>query len=134
MIIFMGCSVSSEQRKSEYWKPNSLSQPTNCISRNENQLKDLGLKEAGDAEVADARNISGDIFELLREFFVHAARGFVDRGENQILQHFLIFSGENFGFDLNFGELLLAVHFHGDHAAAGGGFHANFSALVLETF
>ena len=66
------------------------------------------------------------------EFFVDATPGLVDRGAKQILKHFLIFAFEDFGFDAHFGELLLAVHLHDDHAAAGRGFDVHGFDLLLQ--
>jgi hypothetical protein len=67
---------------------------------------------------------------LLLDFAIHLLDGLVAGGYDHVLQHLDI--ARHFGVDLDFEQVLLAVHLHGDHAAAGGGFDPDLGDLLLE--
>src|SRR5438309_10461115 len=53
---------------------------------------------------------------------------------DQIQLHLLVFTSKNFRLDFHVDDLLLAIHFHIDHAAAGRGFHGHGIHLPLQVF
>ena len=55
--------------------------------------------------------------------------GFAVRGQDHVLQHLDV--ARHFGIDLHGEQVLLSVHLHGDHAAAGGRFHFDLGDLLL---
>src|SRR6266404_6034099 len=90
------------------------------------------LKQAWDFHVGQAGNAAGEILHLIGELFIDAPRGFVDRRAHQVLQHLVVLAGENLRLDTHVHDLLLAVHLHGDHAAAGGSLHRHGIHLPLQ--
>src|SRR4029079_633417 len=66
---------------------------------------------------------------FLLAFFVHLLGGFVAGGLDQILQHFDV--AHYFGVDLDAGDVLVAVHLDGHHAAARRPFDADQRDLFL---
>src|SRR5205807_10155114 len=79
-------------------------------------------------------NAAREIFHLVGEFFIDAPRRFIDCRADQVLQHLLVLTGKNFRLDFHVDDLLLAIHFHIDHAAAGRGFHGHGIHLPLQVF
>src|SRR5580692_3657530 len=92
------------------------------------------LEESGNLETRHAGNPAGQVLHLVGEFFVYAPGGFVDRGSDQILQHLLVFVGENVGLDAYINKLLLPIHFYGNHAATSRSFHGYGVYLPLQVF
>src|SRR5580704_18197469 len=92
------------------------------------------LEESGNLEARHAGNPAGQVLHLVGEFFIDPPGGFVDRRSDQILQHLLVFVGENVGLDAYINKLLLPIHFYGNHAAAGRGFHGYGVYLTLQVF
>ena len=61
---------------------------------------------------------------------VHLLDGLVAGGHDHVLEHLDI--ARDFGVDLHAEQILLAVHLDRDHAAAGGGLHADQRDLLLQ--
>src|ERR1700722_5289575 len=90
------------------------------------------LKQTGNLQTREARNVARNIFHLAGQFLVHSPRRFVHRGTHQVLQHFLILARKNFRLNANLHNLLLAVHFYVNHAAARGSFYVYGIDLPLQ--
>ncbi|HKV60624.1 MAG TPA: ankyrin repeat domain-containing protein [Candidatus Acidoferrum sp.] len=123
-----------------YWR---LARKSNCLrectdtqchcSYAESVSKsDLKLEKAGDFHAGDSGDAPDEVFHLVGEFFVDAARGFIHCRANQVLEHFLVFVGKNIRLDAQIHQLFLAVHFHSDHTAAGRSFHGHGVHLPLQ--
>ena len=70
---------------------------------------------------------------MIGEFVVHAARSFVDRGANQILQHFLILGSKYIGFNADFlrdGIYELRISLRGVHHRILYFFQGTVAAVV----
>src|ERR1700751_3924109 len=67
------------------------------------------LEESGNLEACHAGNPAGQGLHLVSEFSAPPPGGFVDRGSDQILQHLLVFAGENVGPDAHIDKLLLPI-------------------------
>ena len=67
-----------------------------CARREFRQPLAKLLRTGREFSCPSCRQSAGEVFHLLGEFFVHAARGFIHRGEHQLLQHFLVFALEDF--------------------------------------
>jgi hypothetical protein len=91
-------------------------------------------EKAGNLHSSNAGQAAGHVLNLIGELFINTADGVIDGSADQILEQLGIFAREDFGFDAQFRDLLLAVHFHGDHAAAGGGFDVHGIHLALQAF
>src|SRR3972149_373203 len=87
------------------------------------------LEKSGVLERIDPAGEGGD---LLLQLGVHAAPGFVDRGQHQVLEHLAVGALEHGRLDAHFEELLLPVHLHAHHAAARRGFHRQPLQPLLE--
>ena len=61
---------------------------------------------------------------------LHLLDGLAAGGDDHVLQHLDV--AGHFGVDLDGEHVLLPVHLHRDHAAAGGGFDADLGDLLLE--
>ena len=59
----------------------------------------------------------------------HLLDGFAAGGHDHVLQHLDV--ARDFGIDLDGEQVLLAVHRHRDHAAAGGGLDPDLGDLLL---
>ena len=80
--------------------------PTTIVPRGHK----INPEQAGDFHAHHAGESAGKILYLLGEFFVHAASGFVDSGENEFLQISWSLPWKTSDLDAHVGELLLAVH------------------------
>jgi len=58
--------------------------------------------------------------------------GFVDSGEDQVLEHLGFFRMDHFGVDFDGKDLLPAVGHHRDHPSPGRSFHRSLSELFLK--
>ena len=67
---------------------------------------------------------------LLLNLAFHLLVGFAGGGHDEILQHLDV--AGHFGVDLHREQVLLAVHLHAHHAAAGRGFHFDLRDLLLQ--
>ena len=94
------------------------------ISRASGSGRNPTLKQAGRQAEASEHPAH---FAL--RFFIDFFHGVVAGGKNQILQHFHI--ARDFLIDFYPEEILVAVHFHSDHAPAGRPFDANGGDLSL---
>src|SRR5688572_20461447 len=56
----------------------------------------------------------------------------VDRGNDQVLQHADVVFRHHFGVERDLLQMLVAVHGHRHHAAAGGGLHRQLGHLLLQ--
>ncbi len=68
---------------------------------------------------------------LLHEFLGLPAR-FAERGHQHVLEHLDVFRVDRVRLDLHRQQLLLAVHAHGDHAAAGRALHLAAGQILLD--
>src|SRR5438067_8812453 len=69
----------------------------------------------------------------LRQLLIGLALRVVDGGDDQILQHLDVVSGDHLGIDLERLNLFGAVHHDGDHAAAGIALDLELRHLLLQT-
>src|SRR5215469_6212794 len=67
---------------------------------------------------------------LLLDLVVHLLYGLAGGGHDHVLQH-LDITG-NLGIDLHCQQVLLSIHLHRDHAAAGGGLHFDERDVLLQ--
>src|SRR5258708_16089935 len=81
--------------------------------------------QAGDLQAAGQRR------QLLLNGLVYLARGLVNGRGHEVLEHFHILFAHDFGVNLEAADLLLTVHLHLDHPAAGTGFHHEGGNLLL---
>lgn len=65
---------------------------------------------------------------------VDFASGFIDGGEDQILEHFDVAGFHRFGIDAEAEKLLTAIHFCGDGATAGCGLDDSLLHFFLQGF
>src|SRR5229473_4864799 len=92
------------------------------------------LKKSRNLHSGNSRNAAGEIFHLVRQFFIDAPRRFIHGRAHQVLQHLLVLARENIRLNADVHNLFLAVHLHRDHAAAGRGFHRHGIHLPLQVF
>src|SRR5216683_3945480 len=92
------------------------------------------LKQSGNLHSRNSRNTAGEVFHLAGEFFIDTPRRFIDSRANQVLEHLLVLAREYIRFDSHVDHLLLAVHFHHNHAAAGRSFNGHGIHLPLQVF
>src|ERR1700680_891144 len=90
------------------------------------------LKETGNFQSGEARNVARNILHLASQFFVDPPRCFIHRRAHQILQHFLVLARKNFRLNANLYHLLLAVQRPSAHAAAPAAFPIYGIALPLQ--
>ena len=81
----------------------------------------VGAIQAGQVEAAQHAGEAG------LQALVGTAAGFVEGGDDEVLEHLDVGgirtqAGDRRGVDLQREHLLLAIHLHGDGAAAGGSF------------
>src|SRR6185369_7949574 len=74
---------------------------------------------------------SGDLAHLVRGHLTRHAQPFVDRGENEILQHLTLIAVDDRRIDFNRGEAQLPVDRHFHHAAARRGVHGPAPEFLL---
>src|ERR1700693_5785581 len=91
-----------------------------------------GLKQTGDFQSGETRNVARNIFHLAGQLLVDPPRRFIHRRTHQILQHFLVLARKNFRLNANLHNLFLAVHFYVDHSSARGGFNIYGIDLPLQ--
>src|SRR6266404_2857908 len=92
------------------------------------------LRKCGLTAVWTSWDSAGEILHLVAELFVNAPGSFIDGGTHQVLQHLLVLARKNFRLNAHVHHLLLAIHLHGDHAAAGRSLHGHGIDLALQVF
>src|SRR5262249_26866328 len=92
------------------------------------------LKQSRNLQPGNSRNPARQILHLIRQLFIHSTGSLIHRRSDQILQHLLVFVRKNFGLDPYIHDLLLSVHLHRHHSAAGRRFHGHRIHLPLQVF
>src|SRR5208337_3987523 len=77
-------------------------------------------RQAGDVEpTRQVSHLAGELFIYLPGCVIHG-------NQDEVLQHFEVMRCKSFRFDVDFAELLLAIHFDAHHAATRRALHLQF--------